>query len=92
MTKTLKLVNEIIASAESDLYDNVSYETYFKNLTKISNSIIDERNEMTLQKSLLEINNKAREKDLRSKFFMEINKLSSSKEKDALFSLLNIYF
>ena len=43
MTKTLKLVNEIIASAESDLYDNVSYETYFSNLTKISNSIIDER-------------------------------------------------
>ena len=47
---------------------------------------------MTLQKSLFEINNKAKEKELRNKFFLEINKLSSSKEKDALFSLLNIYF
>lgn len=92
MTKTLKLINEIIASADTNLYDNVSYDTYFKDLTVISNSLIDEKNEMALSKSLSEITIKQIEKELRNKLFLEINRLNPSKEKDSLFSLLNANF
>lgn len=43
MIKSLKKINEIIRSASPSNYDNVSYNTYFKNLSIISDSILEEK-------------------------------------------------
>ena len=59
MNKSLKTVNEVITDADPNNHSSVSYTTYFRNLTKISNSIIDEKEEIEARdaKLIAEINN-----------------------------------
>lgn len=66
-------------------YENVSFDKYLSDLSTISNSIIDET-------SLLELNNKIKEKTVRNEIFSEVNRLDNSQEKENLFQLLNKHF
>jgi protein-arginine kinase len=74
MIKTLKLINEMVASATPDDYGSVSYNRYFRNLSEISTSIIDEKEEMD---KILQ-----RVKD-------SICKMDNGKEKSELVFLIN---
>lgn len=40
MEATLNLINKLIANAEPDNYDNISYSKYFADLANISDSIL----------------------------------------------------
>lgn len=57
MNKTLKLINTLIGRKNPGVYPNMSYATYFSEITCISNSIIDESSDTKLRdiKILLEI-------------------------------------
>ena len=58
MNKTLKLINNTIANKNPNAYANVSYNTYYQDMTKISNSIIDEFEDIKTRdiKLLIEVN------------------------------------
>ena len=73
MNKSLKVVNELVANAEPNHYDSISYGKYYKDLSKISNSIIDE----------FEV---IKNRDM--KLMIEINKLPDSTAKNNLLALI----
>lgn len=75
----------MISKADPDNHDSISYNKYFADLAKISNTILEDERENNFR---LEVH----KKDLRNKLFAQINELGSSKVKDNLFQLLNIYF
>lgn len=43
MSKVQQTINQIINEARPSNYDNVSYNTYFNNLTRISNVHMEEK-------------------------------------------------
>ena len=59
MTKTLKLINSLVSEANPDTYNSISYNKYFRDLSKISDSIIEESemHKENLRDFIEEINN-----------------------------------
>jgi len=73
MNKSLKVVNELVANADPNNYSSISYGKYYRDMTKISNSIIDEF-------ALIQSQN--------MKIMAEINKLPESSTKNNLLALI----
>jgi hypothetical protein len=61
MIKTIKLINSLIANANPNNYDNVSYNKYYRDLSNISNSILEDNSK--LRKEVLNI----KDEDLKRK-------------------------
>lgn len=73
MTKTLKYINQLVANADPNNYDSISYGKYYKDLANISTTLLHEQTEQqTKEKSML----------------IEINKLEDSEAKTRLLNLL----
>lgn len=53
MSKTLRKINQFVSDARPSDYDHVSYNTYFKRLTEISNTYLEEKEE--LKREILKI-------------------------------------
>lgn len=46
MTNTLKLINDLVRNCEPDDYESVTFNCYLKDLANISDSLIEERENM----------------------------------------------
>lgn len=74
MTRSLKFINQLVANADPTNYDSVSYNKFFKNLTDISNMVMDEVNAQSAKDKVM---------------LNEILKLENSPIKDNLLKLIN---
>jgi hypothetical protein len=72
-SKSLRRINELIANADPNNYDSISYGKYYRDLTSISNHILEEDAEKH-----------AKEKAL----LLEIHKLEDSEVKTRLLTLI----
>ena len=64
MNETLKKINEFISTANPDKYTSVSYNTYFKELTSLSNSILNEREKLKTEINSLDVADEIKNKIL----------------------------
>ena len=72
--KTIKLINEIVSKSDPSRYDNVSYTKYYRDLSSISDSIVNETQTFI-------------ERD--RKIMVAINNLPNSPEKKVLLEIFN---
>lgn len=56
MNTALKKINDLVATSEPSKYDSISYDKYFRDLTAISNMLLeDEAVKQRREKSLLNL-------------------------------------
>ena len=73
MNQALLRINQLVASADPTDYDNVSYNKYFRDLSDISNKILEDEE---------------RNKQKIAKLAKAINELESNEEKTKLLDIL----
>ena len=73
MNNTLKLINAFIANTDPARYNNVSYNKYYRDMTSVSTSLIDESEKYNKDYKLL---------------LIQVNKLPESTIKDNILRIL----